>query len=307
MSSDYVERDVLDVEAHFDWNRLADASRDAVAVRESQADRSAPCRPASRADGSAAIVAYCESPPPDTVAPDHDERLEQGSTKARGCARSKQRGVFVPVWPLQARRTARLDRRAHGQPSASRRRPMRSHGSPIASKAICSPRRRRSTSSPCCDDRSCRSTSPTLEALVADDARYDVFRLADAAIGGDAGRALRIVAGLRAEGEDLIPLLGWILSQLRMLLRLSGAGRISPMHCATSASGRAREGLYRRALQAALTRRTGSAASRRPRASIASRKASSSTPAASRGATAGASSNGSLPRSPSRALRRIDR
>ena len=41
-----------------------------------------------------------------------------------------------------------------------------------------------------------------LEASVADDARYDAFRLTDAAIGGDAGRALHIVAGLRAEGEE---------------------------------------------------------------------------------------------------------
>jgi DNA polymerase-3 subunit delta len=90
----------------------------------------------------------------------------------------------------------------------------------------------------------------TLEASVADDARYDAFRLTDAAIGGDAGRALHIVAGLRAEGEELIPLLGWILNQLRMLQRLAAAG---PNLAAAFRAERiwpARENLFRRALKA---------------------------------------------------------
>jgi DNA polymerase-3 subunit delta len=64
----------------------------------------------------------------------------------------------------------------------------------------------------------------TLEASVADDARFDVFRLTDAAIAGDATRALRMVGGLKAEGAEPIPLMGWLLSQLRVLSRLANAG-----------------------------------------------------------------------------------
>ena len=64
----------------------------------------------------------------------------------------------------------------------------------------------------------------TLEASVADDARFDAFRLTDAAIAGDAPRALRMVEGLRAEGAEAIPLLGWLLNQLRVLYRLANAG-----------------------------------------------------------------------------------
>jgi DNA polymerase-3 subunit delta len=88
-----------------------------------------------------------------------------------------------------------------------------------------------------------------LEASIADDARYDVFRLADAAIGGDAGRALKIVAGLRAEGEDLIPLLGWMLSQLRTLQRLADAGPNLATALRSERIWPARENLYRRALR----------------------------------------------------------
>jgi DNA polymerase-3 subunit delta len=84
----------------------------------------------------------------------------------------------------------------------------------------------------------------TLEASVADDARYDAFRLTDAAIGGDGARALRILAGLRAEGDELIPLLGWVLNQLRTLSRLAS----DPAAWRTERTF-GREALFRRALK----------------------------------------------------------
>jgi DNA polymerase-3 subunit delta len=63
-------------------------------------------------------------------------------------------------------------------------------------------------------------------ALVADSARYDVFELSAAAFAGEAQRALRILSGLRAEGQEP-PLVLWALLQdLRALSRVSlRAGR----------------------------------------------------------------------------------
>lgn len=62
--------------------------------------------------------------------------------------------------------------------------------------------------------------------LVADNARYDVFELSAAAFGGQPSRALRVLAGLRAEGREP-PLILWALMQdLRWLSRVSlRAGR----------------------------------------------------------------------------------
>ena len=58
-------------------------------------------------------------------------------------------------------------------------------------------------------------------ALVADSARYDVFELATAAFAGEPARALRVLAGLRAEGQEP-PLLLWaLLADLRALSRVS--------------------------------------------------------------------------------------
>lgn len=60
-----------------------------------------------------------------------------------------------------------------------------------------------------------------MEALVADSARYDVFRLTDTALAGDAPKALHMLAGLRGEGEAVVPMLSWITSQVQALALLS--------------------------------------------------------------------------------------
>jgi DNA polymerase-3 subunit delta len=60
-----------------------------------------------------------------------------------------------------------------------------------------------------------------IRALVTDSARFDVFELAGAALSGNAGRALRILAGLRAEGEQP-PLILWALTNdLRAVSRVA--------------------------------------------------------------------------------------
>ncbi len=56
---------------------------------------------------------------------------------------------------------------------------------------------------------------------VRDSARYDVFQLADAVVGGDLARALRIIRGLREEGTEPL-LLNWALGrELRQLAAIS--------------------------------------------------------------------------------------
>ena len=59
-----------------------------------------------------------------------------------------------------------------------------------------------------------------VRAAVADSARFDIFKLTDAAVAGDLGRALRILSGLRAEGLA-IPQILWPLSrELRALAKV---------------------------------------------------------------------------------------
>lgn len=54
-----------------------------------------------------------------------------------------------------------------------------------------------------------------MDALVADAARFDVFRLIDAAMNGQGAQAARMLAGLRGEGVAVPALLGMIVMELQ--------------------------------------------------------------------------------------------
>ena len=60
---------------------------------------------------------------------------------------------------------------------------------------------------------------------VANSSRYDVYKLVDAALAGDARRAMKILGGLRAEGVEPV-IIFWALGrELRLLAGLSDAVR----------------------------------------------------------------------------------
>lgn len=54
-----------------------------------------------------------------------------------------------------------------------------------------------------------------MDALVADAARFDVFRLVDAALNGEGPQVSRMLAGLRSEGEAVPALLGMVVMELQ--------------------------------------------------------------------------------------------
>lgn len=218
----YLEREVLDVDAHFDWDRLADTGQSlSLFSRRRLIDLRLPTGRADKA-GSAAIQAFCEAPSADTAllvtAGDWSLKHEGGWSEA--IARV---GVVFVAWPLKIGELPRwigerlASRGLQATPDAVRLLAERTEGNLLAAAQEIDRLALLHAGS--------RLDLAALEASVADDARYDVFRLADAAIGGDAARALHIVAGLQAEGAEIVPLLGWVLTQLRLLERLAAAGR----------------------------------------------------------------------------------
>ncbi len=60
----------------------------------------------------------------------------------------------------------------------------------------------------------------TMQQAIANSSRYDIFGLADAALSGDHARSLRMLAGLRAEG-NAVPGIAWIVArEVRELARM---------------------------------------------------------------------------------------
>ena len=69
-----------------------------------------------------------------------------------------------------------------------------------------------------------------MEKLVADSSRFDVFTLVDAALAGESARAVRMLAALRAEGDQvagLMPMVAKEVLGLCALARASEGGRLA--------------------------------------------------------------------------------
>ena len=90
-----------------------------------------------------------------------------------------------------------------------------------------------------------------VEASVLNVARYDVFKLGEAVLGGRVARALRMLDGLRAEGESPV-LVHWTLAEdIRALARVKAAqaqGQPLPLALRDARVWGARERLFARAL-----------------------------------------------------------
>ena len=60
-----------------------------------------------------------------------------------------------------------------------------------------------------------------VDAAVADSSRFDVYKLVDAAIGGDAARAVRILSSVRTEGVEPVIVMWALTRELRTLIRVA--------------------------------------------------------------------------------------
>jgi len=60
-----------------------------------------------------------------------------------------------------------------------------------------------------------------VDAAVADSSRFDVYKLVDAAIGGNAPRAIRILAGVKTEGVEPVIVMWALAREIRMLAGLA--------------------------------------------------------------------------------------
>lgn len=245
----YSEREVLDAGTGFDWDNLARsaAAMSLFATRRLIDLRLPTGRPGT--EGAKAIGAFCADPPPDVTllisAMDWSKKHEGAWTKKVETA-----GTVVILDAPRQHEWARwigarlASRGLSASADAAALLAERVEGNLLAAAQEIDKLAVLHT------DASRRIDAAEMEALVADSARYDAFKLTDAAFAGDGARALRILAGLRAEGDELIALMGWLVNQLQLALRLANA-RDFAAQAKTERLWQAREQLFRNALRRA--------------------------------------------------------
>jgi DNA polymerase-3 subunit delta len=195
----YVERQVFFVERGFDWNALRGASQSLslFAERRILEVRLPTAKPG---DGAAILESIVTDPPPDQLLLVVSGKLERAALQSGWVQAFERLGVWVPVWPIDIERLpewiARRLRARGLEPDADAARLLaeRVEGNLLAAQQEIEKLALLVKPGPL--------DAATLAQAVANSARYDVFQLSAAALQGDAERALRILAGLRAEGVE---------------------------------------------------------------------------------------------------------
>jgi len=231
----YSEREVIDADKDFDWDELAMglASLSLFATRRLFDLRLPSGKPGK--DGGEALRKYCDNPPPDTVlmitaqdwSRNHAGKWSESITKV---------GHFVPVWPVKLHELndwllRRLRSRGLGAtPEAAALLAERVEGNLLAAAQEVDKLSLLLGSGDAPPANARAGTLITAEEmlrLVADSSRYDVFKLADAALSGEASRCVRMLAALRAEGDQvagLLPIIAKELLQVATLSRVHASG-----------------------------------------------------------------------------------
>ena len=241
----YGEREVFDAGRDFEWSELVMgfAALSLFSPRR-LFDLRLPTGKPDR-EGSEAIQAYCADPPPDTVLliTAQDWSSKHPGKWSEAVARA---GVFVPVWPVRPNELpdwleARLRARGFSADSAALQLlAERVEGNLLAAaqeidKLVL-----------LCDER--RITLEVMESRVSDSARYDVFKLVEAALTGKVERTRRMLASLRAEGEQVPGLVPILAMELLKLAALARAGNLAQA-MREARVWESRQALYRRALE----------------------------------------------------------
>jgi DNA polymerase-3 subunit delta len=212
----YADREVHFLERGFDWNALlADAANLSLFAARRLIELK--IGPAPDAEAQKALAGLAARPPEDTVLLVSGE-LERKTLSTQWVKAFEEHGVLVvapaverPALPGWIRE--RLGRKGVTiEPAAAELLADRVEGNLLAAQqeieriALLMP--------------GAELDAGRIAELVADSARYDVFELAAAAFSGQPQRALRILAGLRAEGREP-PLVLWaLLNDLRGLSRV---------------------------------------------------------------------------------------
>ncbi len=214
----YDSREVLTVDASFSWTDFLQAADSMSIFSEKKViDLRMPvCKPG--AEGSKALVNYCQRLPEDTLLLISAGKLEKAAKKSKWLMALEKQGVAVQVWPLDGaalvqwlqqrlqRRGLAVGRTGIGIIAA------RVEGNLLAAAQEIEKLYVLYGQGAVSDQQ--------IQEAVADGSRYDVFNLVDAALSGRIERVLKILSGLQHEGIAA-PIVLWAMArEIRNLIHI---------------------------------------------------------------------------------------
>lgn len=215
----FTEREVMYAEKGFDWNALLAASNAMSLFAERRViDLRLPSGKPGK-DGGAALLEYVQRLPEDTVLLISSGKIDKRSQQAKWYQALDKVGATLQVWSVEVAEmprwlTQRLQSRGlQLEPEVVRMIAERVEGNLLAAA--------QEVDKLLLLHGEGSLSVEQVEAAVADNARFDVFTLVDAALLGDTSRVTRMLDGLRGEGVEPILVLWALTRELRSLAEMA--------------------------------------------------------------------------------------
>lgn len=254
----YLERKVFTVSgAYFSWGELEAAARALSLFSERQLIELRIPSGKPGKEGAEALQRYCATPSDDVLTLVQLPRLDAQQAKSAWFAALDRVGVSIRVEPVErkalplwiAQRLAAQGQRVQGGPNEDRGRHTLAFFADQVEGSLLAAHR---------EVQKLALLYPPgelsfaqVEAAVLSVARYDIHKLGDAVLEGQVARALRVLDGLRAQGEAAV-LVHWVLAEhIRVLKRVKealGDGMPLPLALRENRVWGAKERLFERAL-----------------------------------------------------------
>lgn len=218
---DYTEREVMDVDAQFDWNLLLDAANSMSLFAEKRIlELRLPSGKPGKA-GSQVLQEYAQRPADDAVLIISSGKLEGSAKNSKWFKTLDQQGVVIPCWPVNLDQLPGwIDQRLQSKGIQADRDAVKLLADRVEGNMLAAAQE---------VDKlfllygAARLDFQQVASAVADSSRYNIYDLVDSALQGDVVRSAKIIGGLKSEGVEPILLL-WALSrEIRQLVQISEA------------------------------------------------------------------------------------
>ncbi|MBO6563394.1 MAG: DNA polymerase III subunit delta [Pseudomonadales bacterium] len=211
----FTEREVFHAESGFDWNSLlySGNSMSLFADRKLMEIRLPTGKPGDA--GGKALTELLESRNDETAILLVLPRADQSTQRTKWFKTVESAAAFVQVWPIEAKELPRwLEGRFRQAGLRADREAIRTMAERIEGNLLAAIQEIERLKL-IVGDRAVTVNDVT--EGVADSARYDVFKMIDAALVGDVSRCVRMTDGLRAEGVESLFVVNMLAREIRSL------------------------------------------------------------------------------------------
>ena len=214
----YTERDVLSVERSFKWGELLAANQELSLFGDKKMIELRIPTGKPGKDGGAALQSYAKNLSPDNLTLITLPKLDWATQKAAWVASLQQAAVYIDIPNVErAQLPAWIGQRLAAQGQSAERASIDFIAERVEGNLLAAHQEIQKLG---LLHQPGKLSYEQVQDAVLNVARYDVFKLSEAMLGGDPARLVRMLEGLKGEGEAL-PLVLWAVSEeIRTLLKL---------------------------------------------------------------------------------------